>query len=264
MPDSPPRSLGPQETGQPALMIPVRAEDVERHNRRQKAGMIAAVVAVGILGWFVYQRTVDPVRAQQAYSDGVRLVKATRYEQAILNFDRAVELKSNFADAYRMRGRAYVSLGRPDNAIPDFTKVTTLQPMEPTVYVERGFAYMDKKDWDHAIADASHALELNGKLARAYNLRATAVRAAGNPAKAIEDFSHAVALEPDLDNYFQRAATYQMLHDHEHALEDFNQAVAVAPDQPHIYFARAQSRAALGDTQGAQEDIRTGRRIDGW
>ena len=203
-----------------------------------------------MLGWYVYRRTVDPVRAKQAYTDGVRLVRATRYEQAILNFDRAIDLKADFTDAYRMRGRAYVSMGRPDNAIPDFTKVTTLQPAEPTVYVERGFAYMDKKDWDpryrRRFACACAQRQARASLTTCARPRSGCWR---SPARAIADFSRAVALEPDLDNYFQRAATYQLLNDHTHAVEDFNEAVAVAPDQPHlISCAGAIARGAGGHT----------------
>jgi tetratricopeptide (TPR) repeat protein len=246
------------------VMIPVAAEDMVRRARRRKAGIAAAAIAVGIAGWYGHERTVDPVRAQQAYGDGVRLVRDTRYEQAILNFDRAIALQSNYADAYRMRGGAFVSIGKPDSAIPDFTKVMTLEPWEATVFVQRGFAYVERKDWSRAMADASHALALNGKLARAYNLRATAVRSAGDPTKALEDFSRAVELDPNLDNYFQRAATYQLLNDHKHAMEDLNQALAAWPHEPHMHFARALSRAALGDSQGALEDIRAGRIIEGW
>jgi tetratricopeptide (TPR) repeat protein len=240
------------------------AEDVVRNQRRQAAMLIAAAIAVILLGWYVYRRAVDPADAQQAYADGVRLFRANRYEQAILNFSRAVDLQSNFTDAYRMRGRAYAAIGKPDNAVPDFTKVSSLQPREATVLVERGFAYLDKKDLTHAMADATSALALDGKLARAYNLRATVERSVGESAKAIEDFSRAVELAPNLDNYFQRAATYQSLSDHKRALADYDQALILFPDQPHLYFARAQSEAALGDTKRAQEDIRIGRKIDGW
>jgi tetratricopeptide (TPR) repeat protein len=246
------------------VMIPVLAEDVVRGARRRKAKVLTAAIAVGILVWHLHQRTVDPVRARQAYTDGVRLVRDTRYEQAILNFDRAIDLQSNFADAYRMRGRAFVSIGQPDNGIPDFKKVMTIDPVDATVFVQRGFAYLDKKEWDRAMADASYALALDGNLARAYNLRASAVRSAGDPVKALGDFSRAVKLEPNLDNYFQRAATYQLLNDHRHAVEDLNQALAAWPREPHLYFARAQSRAALGDSRGALEDIRAGRKIEGW
>jgi tetratricopeptide (TPR) repeat protein len=261
--DGQPPGVSP-EPEKSIVMIPVLAEDVVRGARRRRARVAAAAIAIGILAWHLHQRTVDPVRARQAYTDGVRLVRDTRYEQAILNFDRAIDLKANFADAYRMRGRAFVSIGQPDNGIPDFTKVMTLDPSEPTVFVQRGFAYLDEKEWNRAMADAAHALALNRNLAWAYNLRASAVRSAGDPVKALEDFSQAVKLEPNLDNYFQRAATYQLLNDHRRAVEDLTQALLSWPHDPHLYFARAHSRAALGDSRGALEDIRAGRKIEGW
>jgi tetratricopeptide (TPR) repeat protein len=247
-----------------AVYVPVTAEDVARQKRK-----VAAMIAIGVIvamaaGWYIYRRMVDPVQAQQAYADGIGLFKANRYEQAILNFTRAVDLKPDFAEAYRMRGRAYAAIDKPDDAIPDFTKVSLLSPKDGSVLIERGFAYLDKKDLTHAMADASGALAIDSKLARAYNLRATVERAVGETRKALDDFSRAVELAPNLDNYFQRAATYQMLNDHARAVADFDEALLLSPDQAHTYYARAQSRAALGDTQGAQEDIRAGRKIDGW
>jgi len=128
--------------------------------------------------------------------------------------------------------------------------------------VERGFARLDKKDYANAIADADHAIALDPKLARAYNLRGTALRAAGDPRKAIEDFSKAVELEPNLDNYFQRASTYQRIGDHAKAIADFGKALEEDPQQPHIYYARAASEAAIGDTAGAKADIAIGQKID--
>jgi tetratricopeptide (TPR) repeat protein len=95
-------------------------------------------------------------------------------------------------------------------------------------------------------------------------LRGTARRATGDQRKAIEDFSKAVELEPNLDNYFQRASTYQGLGDHARAIADFNKALEEDPMQPHIYYSRAASRAAVGDQAGATADIATGKKIDGF
>ena len=139
-----------------------------------------------------------------------------------------------------------------------------MPPADPEPLVERGFAYLDKKDYANAIADAVRALALNPRMGRAYNLRATALRATGDREKALADFTRAVELEPNLDNYFQRASTYQMLGQHKLAVADFDEAVGFAPDQSHCYFARAQSRAATGDLAGAKQDIEVGRKMEGW
>ena len=92
----------------------------------------------------------------------------------------------------------------------------------------------------------------------AYSLRAVALRQTGNVQGALEDFNRAVELAPDELNYFQRAATYQMLGEHRLALADLDQVVALRPDGPQAYFARAQSRRAMGDAAGADQDRRTG------
>jgi tetratricopeptide (TPR) repeat protein len=259
-----PENVLPPNLQDQAVFVPVMAEDVQRVRRRNGIVIAAIALAVIFAGWYGYRRMVDPVAAEQAYTDGVRLFRANRYEQAILNFSRAVDLNSDLVEAYRMRGRCYALLSDPDKAIADFTKVSALLPADGAVLVERGFVYYGRKDFTHGMADATSALKLDDKLARAYNLRATIERSIGEIPRAIDDFSRAVALAPNLDNYFQRAATYQLINDHVHALADFDEALNISPAESHTHFARAQSRAALGDFKGAKEDIEIGRHIDGW
>jgi tetratricopeptide (TPR) repeat protein len=259
-----PENALPPNLQEQTVFMPVMAEDVERRKRRNRIVIAAVTIAVLFAGWYGYRRMVDPVAAQQSYDDGVRLFRSNRYEQAILNFSRAADLKPDLVEAYRMRGRSYAALSDPDKAIADFTKVSALLPKDGSVLVERGFVYYGRKDFIHAMTDATSALKLDDKLAKAYNLRATIERSSGQIPQAIDDFSRAVALAPDLDNYFQRAATYQLINDHAHALADFDEALNISPDESHTHFARAQTRAALGDYKGAKEDIEIGRRIDGW
>lgn len=64
--------------------------------------------------------------------------------------------------------------------------------------------------------------------------------------------------------HFQRASTYQLLGDHRRAIADFDKALSDDPQEPHIRYARAESRAALGDNEGARADISAGRKIDGF
>ena len=245
-------------------MIPVMAEDVARQKRRLLLKWLAGVLVALLVAAIIYKRVTDPHNAREAFDAGVRLMNTTRYDQAILNFNRAVDLVPDYTEAYRMRGRAYVAQSDPGMAIRDFTRVSELQPRDAAILAERGFVHLGQKDYPAAIADADRAVALDPKLARAYNLRASARRATGDLRRAIEDFTSAIALEPNLDNYFQRASTYQKLGEHKLAVADFSLALAEDPQEPHIYYARAQSRAALGDSAGAQADFLAGRKLDGF
>ena len=255
---------GPAEAAsKPLILIPVTAEDVARVRRSRTLKWLAVALVVLVAGWIVYKRIADPRNAREAFDAGMRLVTATRYDQAILNFNRTVDLQPDFAEAYRMRGRAYVAESNPDQAIRDFTRLAELRPRDALALAERGFARLDKKDYVNAIADADRAIAIDPKLARAYNLRGTARREAGDPRKAVEDFTKAVELEPDLDNYFQRASTYQLIGNYQKAIADFDKALEEDPQQPHTYYARAESKAAAGDKAGAAADVAAGHKLDG-
>jgi len=248
---------------QPLVLIPVTAEDASRSRRRVILTCWAVAIAIAGTAGYIYKRSVDPIHARESYDAGERLYKTARYSQAILNFDRAVALRPDFGDAYYARGKAYAAQAQTENAIRDFGKVIALRPSDPRPRLDRANAYLDSKAFGSAIADVTRAIALDAKLSEAYNLRGTAIRATGDAKAALEDFNRAVALTPNLANYFQRGATYQLLGEHRLAIADFDQAIEFAPDQPQAYFARAESRRAIGDKAGADKDHVTGRILDG-
>src|SRR5437879_7302242 len=131
----------------PLILIPVTAEDVARRKRRLWGAIGAAAAVVILVVALIYKRSVDPIQAQESYDAGVRLLKIARYNQAILSFDRTIALQANFADAYMLRGKAYVGEAKTDRAIRDFTKVIELRPADPKAMLERGAAYLERKDF---------------------------------------------------------------------------------------------------------------------
>ena len=252
-----------QEEPQPLVLIPVTAEDDARRKRRIKLSSFAAVVIVLAVTGFLYKRYTDPLNAKASYDAGTRLFKIARYNQAILSFDRAVSLKPDLVDAYLMRGKSFVGNAQPDKALVDFTTVIEMRPFEATGWVERGAAYLDLNKFDLAIADASKAIAVNPNLAAAYNLRGSAIRKSGDPQKALADFNRAVELEPSADNYYQRGANYQALGEHRLAIADFDRVIYLIPDLGNAFYARAASKRAIGDIDGASQDHHEGRVLDG-
>ncbi len=251
------------ETAQPWNLVPVSASEHAKGPRRAKILVVTAIVLVVALSAWVYKRNVDPIHALEAFDAGERLLRTARYSQAIVSFDRAISLKSDYAEAYTMRARANLALGRTLVALPDFTTALELRPRDPQAYLDRGSAHVALQEWQEALADFTRAIELDPKLPAAYNLRGSAVRAMGDPDKSLRDFEQAVELLPTMDNIYQRGATYQLLGQHEKAIEDFSRLISAEPGSAQAYFARSQSFRALGDLASASRDHRTGRILDG-
>ena len=150
-----------------------------------------------------------------------------------------------------------------ERALLDFSKVIDLRPSDPAGWIARGSAYLELNNFEAAIDDASHAIAANPKTAEAYSLHGIALRKSGNPKQAIDDFNHAVALEPSTKNYFDRGATFQLIGDHASAIKDFDHVIETIPDMAGAFFARAESRRAIGDLRGAEQDHQQGRILDG-
>ena len=59
---------------------------------------------------------------------GLSIVTRATLDRAIDDFNRAIQLKSDYADAYYNRGVAYEVKGEVDRAVEDYTKTIQLNP----------------------------------------------------------------------------------------------------------------------------------------
>ncbi|KKQ79541.1 MAG: hypothetical protein UT02_C0032G0003 [Parcubacteria group bacterium GW2011_GWC2_38_7] len=100
---------------------------------------------------------------------GIGYAKQGEYDQAILNFNKALEINPKHAEAYINRGNAYFFKGQHNEAIKDFNKAIEIEPGNAEAYISRGNIYSAKSEYDEAIADLNRALEVNLRYARIYN-----------------------------------------------------------------------------------------------
>ncbi len=120
----------------------------------------ALIVLVGLLlglGW----RELFPGRAVDAYQQGVVYLESGQYDEAITEFDRAITLDAQFAQAIWARGEAQMALGDYETAVADFDRVVALHPTTfPSIYVYRAAAYTQLGNYPAAIADYETLLAL--------------------------------------------------------------------------------------------------------
>lgn len=74
---------------------------------------------------------------------GVQLLEEGRYDEAIVEFNRAIELAPKLAMAYTNRGSAYINKGELDKAIADCDKAIDLDPKLAEAYSNRAYAYWE-------------------------------------------------------------------------------------------------------------------------
>ena len=94
------------------------------------------------------------------YNQGRAYGQKGQYDQAISDYNKAIEIDPKFATAYNNRGIAYRQKGQHDQAISDYNKALEINPRDAEAYNSRGVAYYFKKKYDKSWEDVKKAQNL--------------------------------------------------------------------------------------------------------
>ena len=207
--------------------------------------------------------TVKPLsRGNQTISAETYFVRGNakadlgQYLAAISDFDKAIQLKPDAANAYINRGIAKAELGRYSAAISDYDKAIQLKPDHADAYNNRGNAKHKLGQHSAAINDYNQAIQLKPDYAEAYNNRGVAKRKLDQHVAAISDYDKAIQLKPDYaDAYFNRGNAKLDLEQHVAAISDYDKVIQLKPDHTRAYVNRGAAKALLNRMSEAKQDL---------
>ncbi len=117
-------------------------------------------------------------------------------ERALREFQRAIELKPNYADAYHNSGNTYRELGNFDKALASYQKAAELNPKLWQSYQNIAAIYFDAKQYDLSLANIEKAIQINPKNLNLYNNLGIVYLAKGDKEKAKQTFTQVLYSDP--------------------------------------------------------------------
>ena len=152
------------------------------------------------------------------------------HDKAIADFNEAIRLDPENAEAYVDRGMAWQAKGDFDKAIADFDAAIRLDPEDARRYVDRGMAWAAKGHFEQAIADFNEAVRLDPELVRRSRSRAClASRSAitTRPSPITTRRSGSTRTTPQA--YVHRGIAWRLKGNHDKAIADFSAAIRLQP-----------------------------------
>ena len=191
------------------------------------------------------------------YNRGIVYGMKADYKKAIEDFSKAIDLNPKYAEAYCNRGLAYFYLGEFDKAIAEFDKAIEVRPNYALAYYSRGNIYLNnKQDIDKALADYNKSIQFKSDYADAYHNRGFIYFKQGDFDKAIADYNKAIQLNhSSADAYNNRGFAYYQKGDYQKAIPDFTKAIQINPKYSTAYHNRGISYGMAGEFSLAIEDL---------
>lgn len=118
-----------------------------------------------------------------------------KFEDSITDYTEALALGGPLTfEAWYGRGLSRTALGETGDALIDFERAIEIKPGEAKVYVARGNAYAAQRRFEPAVADYTKAISIDPTNSDAFYARATANKRLGNTEMAMEDYEFAMNL----------------------------------------------------------------------
>jgi tetratricopeptide (TPR) repeat protein len=128
---------------------------------------------------------------------GLALVNSGRFDEALAQFRKALEITPEYAEAHNNLGGILFRNSLIDEALAQFRKALEITPEYAEARVNLGAALLGRGEIDAAIAQYNQALEIRPDFAEAHYNLALALTKCGRLDEAVFHYQKAVEIDPD-------------------------------------------------------------------
>jgi len=201
-----------------------------------------------------------PVPSADDHMDrGMEYYERGEYDEAVAEFQAAIELEPDDAGAHRNLGTAYLEQGKYEEAAAAYEKAIELDPDFGEAYGDLAGAYVNLGRLSEAIAAGEKAIELAPEYAMAYNNLGFAYYTQGMLDEAIAEYQEAIRINPDFDKAHDNLGVAYMMQDQlDEAIAEFKEVIRINPDHVggHVnlgfaYYTQGMLDEAIAEYQEA-------------
>lgn len=198
------------------------------------------------------RQPADDMTAREHVTRGDILLRGGDVEGALVEFERAVELEPENANAYANRGIAHIDAGNLTEAAADFERAADLDPSEVVAMNGRGLLAMRAEDYEDAVIQFSRSIRYSRNNVWALWQRAEAYARLEQYDKAIADLDTILATQPDNQSVlFTKIGLMRRMDQDDEALALLEEAIAASPDDTGLRWGLADLQLSAGRNEAA-------------
>lgn len=200
-----------------------------------------------IAGYSTASPSPVPDPEQQAaliVGEANHLLQTKQYEQALEAYDRAIGLKSDYAEAYAGRCETLNQLNRPEAAIVSCNDALDLKPDYPEALWSQGNVRLLQNRPYEALKLYEQVTELKPEFAPGWVKRGVALQQLGRSAESLDVLDQGIDLERNsFEAWITKGEALLNLQRYDLALAAIDKALQLQPQDPYAMKLRQQAKA---------------------
>jgi tetratricopeptide (TPR) repeat protein len=204
-------------------------------------------------------RRTDNARLEAWCRNGLGIVYSDlgRYQEAVTEYRRAIELDPKYAAPHNGLGNVYGDLGRYQEAVTEYRRAIELDPKYATPHNGLGNVYGDLGRHEEAIAAYQRAIELDPKYTYPHNGLGNVYADLGRYEEAIAAYQQAIELDPQYATpHNSLGSVYYTLGRHQEAVAECQRALELDPKLAPAYFNWALAEIQRNNVDAALEQLK--------
>jgi|GEM_PF-1836498 len=169
--------------------------------------------------------------AEAYYNMGNSFAFLQKYDDAIIQYKKAIEIKPKYHEAWNNLGNSFAFLQKYDDAIIQYKKAIEIKPKYHEAWNNLGIVYAKLEEYAQAILAYKKAIETKPDDHEAWNNLGSAYAESQDYAQAILAYKKAIEIKPDDHKAWNNLGiAYAKLEEYAQAILAFQKAIEIKPD----------------------------------
>ncbi len=199
---------------------------------------------------------IKPDNAEARRNLGLAFFKTGQLDKAVEQYQKSLQIEPASAESRVELGNALLQMGRTDDARSQFEQVLQIQPANAEAHNNLGNVFLQAGRLDDAVLQFEKAVELRPDFAEAENDLGACFYRQDRMMEAVAHYQRAVSLKPDYGNARMNLANALLnMGRPAEAVIQFQKAVQLAPENPRLLVDFAWFLATCPD-QGLRDGMK--------
>jgi tetratricopeptide (TPR) repeat protein len=214
-------------------------------------GGIALIGSVATASLFIVD-AINSTNSAELYKKANTLYDLQRYKDALVTYDKAVEIRDDYADAWNGKAKALYELKRYQDALVSYDKAIEIAPRYLAAWRGRGFTLGRLQRYNEAVSAYDKALEIKADDAEVWNAKGESFGNLKRYDEAIQAYDKSIELKSDYyQSFYNKGKILHNLKRYDDAISAYDKAIEFKPSYEAAWYNKGNALVNLQRYQDA-------------